>query len=190
MILEIIVILFVSYFLGSVPSGIIYTKLFSLGDLKEIGSGSIGTTNVLRTGSYTAAALTLMTDFIKSYSAMQLTFLINEKYFLLSALAILIGHIFPLWLKFKGGKGFASYLGIVFSMSFFLFIIIISIWIVVFLIKRISSLAALISSIIAVLCSIFIFNLYHFDLTLLTLIIYLTHFDNIKRLYLGTESKI
>ena len=190
MILEIVIIFFISYLFGSIPSGIIFAKLFSLGDLRKIGSGSIGTTNVMRTGNYYAAILTLIVDFLKSYTAIQITLLINKQFFLFSACIVLIGHIFPIWLKFKGGKGFASYLGIIFSLNIFLFIMIIPIWIIVFFIKRTSSLAALITSFAAVLFSIFIFNSNHFDFFFLTLIIYLTHLENIKRLYNGTEDKI
>ena len=163
MILEIVIIFFISYLFGSIPSGIIFARLFSLGDLRKIGSGSIGTTNVMRTGNYNASILTLIVDFLKSYTAIQITLLINEQFFLFSACIVLIGHIFPIWLKFKGGKGFASYLGIIFSLNIFLFIMIIPIWIIVFFIKRISSLAALITSFAVVLFSIFVFHSNYFD---------------------------
>ena len=103
MIVEVLLVISLSYILGSIPSGIIFANIFRLKDLRTIGSGNTGTTNVLRTGNYTAAALTLVLDFGKACLAIYLSQIVNEKLILISSLAILIGHIFPLWLKFKGG---------------------------------------------------------------------------------------
>lgn len=191
MIIEIISIILISYSLGSLPSGIIFSKIFSLGDLRKIGSGNIGTTNVLRTGNYTAAALTLASDFGKAYAAIYISSIINGDLILLSGLTILIGHIFPIWINFKGGKGFASYLGIICSLDVLIFLIIILLWLIIFYLKRISSLAALLSVFIGLIISISFFN-NSIKLTLffLTLVIFLTHTENIKRLYKGTEDQI
>ena len=143
MIVEVLLVISLSYILGSIPSGIIFAKIFKLKDLRTIGSGNTGTTNVLRTGNYTAAALTLILDFGKACLAIYLSQIVNEKLILISSLAILIGHIFPLWLEFKGGKGFACYLGIIFMINLYLFIFISLIWLITFFAKRISSLSAL-----------------------------------------------
>ena len=190
MITEVILIILFSYVLGSIPSGVILAKFFALDDIRKIGSGNTGTTNVLRTGNYSAAALTLILDFSKACLAIYLTLMINEQLIILSSLFILIGHIFPVWLRFKGGKGFASYLGIIFMINFYLFSSIILVWILIYLVKRISSLSALISSFSSIVLSYFLFNSDELLIFMLTLIIFISHYENIKRLLNGTESKI
>ena len=190
MIVGVLSVISLSYILGSIPSGIIFAKIFKLKDLRTIGSGSTGTTNVLRTGNYTAAALTLVLDFGKACLAIYLSQIINEKLILISSLAILIGHIFPLWLKFKGGKGFACYLGIIFMINFYLFIFISLIWLITFFARRVSSLSALLSCLSCVLISIIYFNSNIVLVVLLTILIFVTHLENIKRLINGTETKI
>ena len=190
MIVEVLLVISLSYILGSIPSGIIFAKIFKLKDLRTIGSGNTGTTNVLRTGNYTAAALTLILDFGKACLAIYLSQIVNEKLILISSLAILIGHIFPLWLEFKGGKGFACYLGIIFMINLYLFIFISLIWLITFFAKRISSLSALLSCLSGVLISIIYFNSNVVLVVLLTILIFVTHLENIKRLINGTETKI
>ena len=190
MIVEVLSVISLSYILGSIPSGIIFAKIFNLKDLRTIGSGNTGTTNVLRTGNYTAAALTLVLDFGKACLAIYLSQIVNEKLILISSLAILIGHIFPLWLKFKGGKGFACYLGIIFMINFYLFIFISLIWLITFFARRVSSLSALLSCLSCVLISIIYFNSNIVIVVLLTILIFVTHLENIKRLINGTETKI
>ena len=190
MIAEVLLVISLSYILGSIPSGIIFSKIFKLKDLRTIGSGNTGTTNVLRTGNYTAAALTLVLDFGKACLAIYLSQIVNEKLILISSLAILIGHIFPLWLKFKGGKGFACYLGIMLMINFYLFIFISLIWLITFFTNRVSSLSALLSCLSCVLISIIYFNSNILLVVLLTLLIFVTHLENIKRLIKGTEPKI
>ena len=190
MITEIILVIFVSYTLGSIPSGIIFTKIFRLKDIRTIGSGNTGTTNVLRTGNYTAAALTFGLDFGKACLAIYLCQLINDQFILISSLAVLIGHIFPIWLKFRGGKGFACYLGIMLMINLYLFIFVSLIWLIVFFSKRVSSLSALLSCLSGVLISIIYFNSNIALVVLLTILIFVTHLENIKRLINGTETKI
>ena len=190
MIVEVLLVISLSYILGSIPSGIIFAKIFKLKDLRTIGSGNTGTTNVLRTGNYTAAALTLILDFGKACLAIYLSQIVNEKLILISSLAILIGHIFPLWLEFKGGKGFACYLGIIFMINLYLFIFMSLIWLMTFFAKRISSLSALLSCLSGVLISIIYFNSNIVLVVLLTILIFVTHLENIKRLINGTETKI
>ena len=190
MIVEVLLVISLSYILGSIPSGMIFAKIFKLKDPRTIGSGNTGSTNVLRSGNYTAAAFTLILDFGKACLAIYLSQIINEKLILISSLAILIGHIFPLWLEFKGRKGFACYLGIIFMINLYLFIFISLIWLITFFAKRISSLSALLSCLSGVLISIIYFNSNILLVILLTILIFVTHLENVKRLINGTETKI
>ena len=190
MIFEIVLVILLSYFLGSIPSGVIFAKIFNLEDLRTIGSGNTGTTNVLRTGNYTAAALTLIFDFGKACLTIYLTLLFNDDLVFISSVVVLIGHIFPVWLRFKGGKGFASYLGIISMINIYLFLLISLVWLIVFFYKKISSLAALFSCLSCILLSIIIFKSNVTLIIVLSIIIILTHRENIKRLIGGNETEI
>jgi len=190
MIFEIVLVILLSYFLGSIPSGVIFAKIFNLEDLRTIGSGNTGTTNVLRTGNYTAAALTLIFDFGKACLTIYLTLLFNDDLVFISSVVVLMGHIFPVWLRFKGGKGFASYLGIISMVNIYLFLLISLVWLIVFFYKKISSLAALFSCLSCILLSIIIFKSNVTLIIVLTIIIILTHRENIKRLIGGNETEI
>ena len=192
MFFEVILIIYFSYLLGSVPSGVIFARLFSLGELNKIGSGNTGATNVLRTGNYWAAGLTLIIDFFKAYIAISICSIINADLIILSATIILLGHIFPVWIEnLKGGKGYASFLGILFASNAILMFLICIIWLIIFLITRISSVSTLISANLSIFYSLFFLDL-ETSLILLTLnlILIFSHQDNIKRLIKGTESKI
>lgn len=190
MIFEIFLVILLSYLLGSIPSGVIFAKIFNLEDLRTIGSGNTGTTNVLRTGNYTAAALTLIFDFGKACLTIYLTLFFNNDLVFISSVVILIGHIFPVWLRFKGGKGFASYLGIISMVNIYLFSLISLVWLIVFFYKKISSLAALFSCLSCILFSVIIFKSNVTLVIVLTIIIILTHRENIKRLIGGNETEI
>ena len=190
MIFEIVLVILLSYLLGSIPSGVIFAKIFNLEDLRTIGSGNTGTTNVLRTGNYTAAALTLIFDFGKACLTIYLTLLFNDDLVFISSVVVLMGHIFPVWLRFKGGKGFASYLGIISMINIYLFLLISLVWLIVFFYKKISSLAALFSCLSCILLSIIIFKSNVTLIIVLTIIIILTHRENIKRLIDGNETEI
>ena len=192
MFFEVILIIYFSYLLGSVPSGVIFARLFSLGELNKIGSGNTGATNVLRTGNYWAAGLTLIIDFFKAYIAISICSIINADLIILSATIILLGHIFPVWIEnLKGGKGYASFLGILFASNIILTFIICIIWLIIFLITRISSVSTLISANLSIFYSLFFLDL-ETSLILLTLnlILIFSHQENIKRLIKGTENKI
>ncbi|MDA9092011.1 glycerol-3-phosphate acyltransferase [Pelagibacteraceae bacterium] len=115
--LEILYLAFYSYFLGSIPFGLIITKFFLNKDLREVGSGNIGATNVLRTGKKFLSACTLLLDGLKAYISVTITYKYFPDYVYLSALLCFLGHIFPIWLKFKGGKGIAVFLGVLFALS-------------------------------------------------------------------------
>ena len=192
MFLESLIIIYFSYLLGSIPSGVIFAKLFSLGELNKIGSGNIGATNVLRTGNYWAAGLTLFIDFFKAYIAILICNIINGDLIILSASIILIAHIFPIWIKnLKGGKGFASFLGILFALNTMLMIFVCIIWLIVFVKNKISSVSTLISANLSSFFSLIFLDLStSFTLLLLNLIIIFSHQENIKRLIKGTEGKI
>ena len=190
MIFEIVLVILLSYLFGSIPSGVIFAKIFNLEDLRTIGSGNTGTTNVLRTGNYTAAALTLIFDFGKACLAIYLTLLFNDDLVFISSVVVLIGHIFPVWSRFKGGKGFASYLGVISIVNIYLFLLISLIWLIVFFYKKVSSLAALFSCLSCILFSIIIFKSNVMLVIVLTIIIILTHRENIKRLIGGNETEI
>ena len=144
--MNIFLISLMSYFLGSIPFGLLLTKIFTGKDVREIGSGNIGATNVLRTGNKYLAAITLTLDVLKGY----VVIIITKQYFpeliLFSSLLVFLGHLFPVWLKFKGGKGVATYLGILFALSLQLSLLFIFTWLVVSLIFKYSSVSSMFSS--------------------------------------------
>ena len=192
-----------SYFCGSIPFGLILTKFFSGKDIRNIGSKNIGATNVLRTGNKYLAFTTLILDILKGYFAV----IITQQYFpeliQLSALLVFLGHLFPIWLKFKGGKGVATFIGILFALSYSLTLLFILTWITVALIFKYSSLSSIFASITVFVISFIkenvikvfdpnISNVSDIKLLLfifLILIIY-THKNNISNLINRTEHKI
>ena len=189
--MEIGIVIFYSYLLGSVPFGLIYTKISGLGDIRKIGSGNIGATNVLRSGNKQLAAYTLLSDIGKGSIAVLITNKFFQDYALLSFLIVYLAHIFPIWLKFKGGKGVATFIGGILVINYVLFFVFIVSWGVAAKVFKISSLSALIAFFITLLISLFF---YSYELTLLMFFfavfsIY-THRDNIKRLVTGEEGKI
>ena len=191
MFFESLIIVYFSYLLGSIPSGVIFAKIFSLGELKKIGSGNTGATNVLRTGNYWAAGLTLFIDFLKAYIAVTICNIINADLIFLSASVILVGHIFPVWINnLNGGKGFASFLGILFSLELSLMLIVCVVWLLVFIKTKISSASTLISANLSSFYSLIFLDLItSLTLLFLNLIIIFSHQENIKRLRKGKESK-
>ena len=189
----IFIILF--YFIGSIPFALILPKLFGLGDIRNIGSGNVGATNVLRTGNKYLAFGVLCLDVLKGL----IPFILLNSFFdnigllhtiLLCHFAIL-GHIFPFWLKFKGGKGVATYIGFLFGINLFLGLSFITVWMVIALISRYSSLSSIVASLIAPIYFFINHNNYiSIFLLYLFLIIILKHRENIKRLINRTENKI
>ena len=176
--------------MGSIPFGLILTKVFLKKDIREVGSGNIGATNVLRTGNKLIGYLTLILDILKAViPVLYIKFNFPELVYI-SSLSAFIGHVFPIWLKLKGGKGVATYVGILFSLNYFLGIVFIFSWLIIFFISKYSSLGSIISSL---LIAIFIFlnsnyeNQYFF-IVMFVLILY-THRENVKRLINKEESK-
>jgi glycerol-3-phosphate acyltransferase PlsY len=182
----------IGYLLGSIPFGMILARVMGLGNLREIGSGNIGATNVLRTGNKTAALLTLLLDGAKGAVAVLLArFAAGEDAAQLAALMAMLGHCYPLWLRFRGGKGVATFLGLMLALAWPVGIGCCLAWLVGALTTRISSMGAIFaassSTILLVLLG------YGYTLLLgvvLTLLLFLRHGDNIKRIKAGTEPRI
>ena len=183
------------YFIGSIPFALILPKLFGLGDIRNIGSGNVGATNVLRTGNKYLAFGVLCLDILKGL----IPFILLNSFFdnigLLHTILIchfaILGHIFPFWLKFKGGKGVATYIGFLFGIDLFLGLSFIAVWVVIALISRYSSLSSIVASLIAPIYFFINHNNYiSIFLLYLSLIIILKHRENIKRLINRTENKI
>jgi len=188
--INLIIVAVYSYLLGSIPFGLILTKIFLKKDIRKIGSGNIGTTNVLRTGKKSLAASTLILDLMKGYFSIIITFTYFENLISYSALICFIGHIFPVWLKFKGGKGVATYLGVILALSYKFFLIFGISWLVLSFLFRYASLSSIISSLIVFVCSYFFNNNFSSILFIFFIIILYTHRDNIVRLKNSEESKI
>jgi glycerol-3-phosphate acyltransferase PlsY len=188
---DIIYVFVYSYLLGSIPFGLIITKIYLGKDIRKVGSGNIGTTNVLRTGKKSLAAATLLFDVLKGYFSILITYNYFNDLIYLSALICFIGHIFPIWLKFKGGKGVATYLGVILGISLNLGIVFGVTWIVIALIFRYSSLSSILGSMSVWIYSIFFANeMQSYFLFFLFVIIFFTHKENIIRLKNSKETKI
>ena len=188
--INLIIVAVYSYLLGSIPFGLVLTKIFLKKDIREIGSGNIGTTNVLRTGKKSLAVATLMLDLLKGYFSIIITFTYFENLISYSALICFIGHIFPVWLKFKGGKGVATYLGVILALSYKFFLIFGISWLFLSFLFRYASLSSIISSLIVFVCSYFFNNNFSLILFIFFIIILYTHRENIVRLKNSEESKI
>ena len=185
------VILF-AYLIGSIPFGIIISKIMGLGNLRNIGSGNIGATNVLRTGNKLAAILTLIFDLLKGAISVIITYYIfNDTTAQIAALSSFLGHCFPIWLKFKGGKGVATFIGISLALYWPAGILICLTWVLTAFLSRVSSLSALISSLSSILW-VWILGVPSavFVMTVLTILIWFRHIENIKRIIKNTEPKI
>ena len=189
--INLIIVAIYSYLLGSIPFGLILTKFFLKKDIRDVGSGNIGTTNVLRTGKKSLAAATLLLDLLKGYLSVVITFHYFEDLISYSALLCFVGHIFPIWLKFKGGKGVATYLGVILALSYKFFLIFGIVWLVLTFFFRFASLSSIFSTLIIFLYSYFFEN-NNFSLILFIffIIILYTHRENIVRLKNSSENKI
>ena len=189
--LNIIIVSFYGYLLGSIPFGLLITKLFLKKDVRNVGSGNIGATNVLRTGKKFLAALTLLLDVLKGYLSVYLTLLFYCDLVYIAALMCFIGHIFPIWLRLKGGKGVAAYLGIILGFSFTLAVIFVLTWMLVLFLFKFSSLSSISSSFIVFLYALFLDDFFlNFYLFSTFIILLFTHKENILRLKNKTENKI
>ena len=193
MINQLLIILF-AYLVGSVSSGIIVSQIFNLPDPRTIGSKNPGATNVMRSGNKKAAIFTLLGDIFKAIFILAIAEYLgfNDLIIVCVAIAVLIGHIYPIFYKFRGGKGVATAIGILIALNFKLALIVASIWLLVCGIWRYSSLAAIVAAISAPIIAIFILrdqSLYCIAFTLITVIILFKHQANIRKLLSGTELK-
>ena len=188
---EIFLVFLLSYISGSIPFGLILSKLFLDKDIRKIGSKNIGATNVLRAGNKYIAALTLLLDIFKGVVPIVITNYYFPNLIYLSGLMAFLGHIFPVWLKFKGGKGIATYLGIIFALSLKLGLFFCVSWILIAFITKYSSLSSIVSTLIIFLISLFQNNFELNSFLFITFVIILyTHRQNIVRLKNKTEDKI
>ena len=180
----------ISYLMGSIPFGFILTKIFLKKDIREIGSGNIGATNALRTGNKAIGYSTLVLDILKAITPVIYVKIFFHDFLYISSLCAFLGHVFPIWLKFKGGKGVATYLGILFAINFYFGIIFIISWFVTFFISKFSSLSSLVG---AASIPIYLLILTQFDqvifFTIMFVLIFFTHRENIKRLKNKEETK-
>ena len=188
--MDLILIISISYLMGSIPFGLILTKIFLKKDIRKIGSGNIGATNVLRSGNKIIGYLTLVLDILKAIVPVLYIKYYFPELIYISSLSVFLGHVFPIWLKFKGGKGVATYVGILFSINYILGVTFTFTWLLIFFISRYSSLGSILSTIVI---PIFVFfnpnyeNEYFY--IILFVLIFFTHRENVKRLINKEESK-
>ena len=188
--MDILIIGIISYLMGSIPFGLILTKLFLNKDIREIGSGNIGATNVLRSGSKIVGFTTLILDILKAVIPVIFVKIYYVDFLYLASLCVFIGHVFPVWLKFKGGKGVATYVGILFVINIYFGIIFAFCWLVIFGITKFSSLSSLIAS-ISVPVYLLVTGQFKdiFFFIIMFVLIFFTHRENIKRLKNKEETK-
>ena len=203
--MDILTTICLSYIFGSIPFGLILTKIFSNLDIRKIGSGNIGATNVFRTGNKYLALLTLILDLLKGYIPVIIVQNLFPEYIHLSALVAFLGHVFPIWLKFKGGKGVATYLGILFALSYAMAILFIFTWLITTLIFKYASVSSIFSS-LTILVTTFVreitqdliitkYSTQNYTdnwsiLFIFFILIIFTHKKNISNLINKTEEKI
>ena len=188
--MDIFLIGIISYLMGSVPFGFILTKIFLKKDIREIGSGNIGATNALRTGNKAIGYSTLVLDIFKAVAPVIYVKVFYQDFLYISSLCAFLGHVFPIWLKFKGGKGVATYVGILFAINIYFGIIFTISWFITFFISKYSSLSSLVG---AASVPIYLLVLTQFDqgifFTIMFVLIFFTHRENIKRLKNKEETK-
>ena len=188
--MDIIIICLISYLMGSIPFGFILTKIFLKKDIREIGSGNIGATNALRTGNKVLGYSTLILDILKAIiPVLYIKFYFSE-FIYISSLCVFLGHVFPIWLKFHGGKGVATYVGILFVIDIYLGLLFTFIWFFIFIISKFSSLSSLIGSISIPIYFLFLSQFSDvLFFSIMFVLIFFTHRENIKRLKNKEETK-
>ena len=188
--MDILFIGIVCYLMGSIPFGFILTKIFLKKDIRKIGSGNIGATNALRTGNKIIGYSTLILDILKAVVPVIYVKIFHQDLLYIASLCAFLGHVFPIWLKFKGGKGVATYVGILFAINFYLGIVFTISWCVTFFVSKFSSLSSLIG---ALSIPVYLLILTQIDqvifFTIMFVLIFFTHRENIKRLKNKEETK-
>ncbi len=188
--MELFIIGIISYLMGSIPFGLILTRIFLKKDIREIGSGNIGATNALRTGNKLIGYSTLILDVLKAVIPVLYVKINFPDAVYISALFAFIGHVFPVWLKFKGGKGVATYVGILFSLNIIYGLVFGICWLIIFFISKYSSLASLIGSLSIPVYILILEGLENvFFYVIMFILIFFTHRENIKRLKNKEETK-
>ena len=175
--------------MGSIPFGFILTKIFLKKDIRDVGSGNIGATNALRTGNKLLGYTTLILDISKAILPVLYVKFNYPEYIFITSLCVFLGHVFPIWLKFKGGKGVATYVGILFSINLLFGLIFIMSWAVTFIISKYSSLSSLIASLMVPVYLIVFENYNLIFFIIMFVLIFYTHRENVKRLKNNEESK-
>ena len=188
--MDIFIISVICYLMGSIPFGFLLTKIFLNKDIREIGSGNIGATNALRTGNKFIGYATLTLDILKAVIPVLFIKFNFSEYVYIASLCAFLGHVFPVWLKFKGGKGVATYLGILFALKISFGLIFIVTWLIVFALSKFSSLSSLAASISIPIYLLVLTQFYQgIFFTIMFILIFLTHRENIKRLKNKEETK-
>ena len=187
--MEYLIVALGSYLLGSIPFGFILTKIFLKKDIRDIGSGNIGATNALRTGNKSLGYGTLILDISKAILPVLYVKFNYPDYIFIASLSAFLGHVFPIWLKFKGGKGIATYVGILFSINLIFGLIFITSWVITFLISRYSSLSSLVASLIVPIYLIVFEDYNSIFFIIMFVLIFYTHRENVKRLKNKEEGK-
>ena len=188
--MDILLIGIVCYLMGSIPFGLILTKIFLKKDIRKIGSGNIGATNALRTGNKIIGYSTLILDILKAVVPVIYVKIFHQDLLYIASLCAFLGHVFPIWLKFKGGKGVATYVGILFTINFYLGIVFTISWFVTFFVSKFSSLSSLVG---ALSVPVYLLILTQIDqvifFSIMFILIFFTHRENIKRLKNKEETK-
>ena len=187
--MENILIIFISYLFGSIPFGYLFTKIFLKKDIRNFGSGNIGATNVLRTGNKLLGYATLLLDILKAIMPILFVKINYPDFVYLSALSTFLGHLFPIWLKFKGGKGVATFLGILVTIDIYLAIVFGITWILTFVLSKYSSLSSIIASISVPVYILIVSKGNSVFFIIMFVLIFYTHRENIKRLKNKEETK-
>ena len=188
--MELVLIVFICYFAGSIPFGLILTKIFLKKDIRKIGSGNIGATNVLRTGNKFVGYLTLILDILKAVIPIIFVKIYFTEYLYIASLCVFLGHVFPVWLKFSGGKGVATYVGILCCINIYLGFAFGIVWLITFLMFKYSSLSSLLGSLsIPIINFLILKEEVIFFFIIMFVLIFYTHRANIKRLLNRSESK-
>ena len=187
--MEIFILSLLSYLLGSIPFGFLLTKIFLKKDIRETGSGNIGATNVLRTGNKFLGYSTLLLDILKAVLPIIYVKLNYPEFIYICSLSVFLGHVFPIWLKFKGGKGVATYVGMLIILNYFLGIVFGIVWVITYLISKYSSLGSILGSLSVPIFIFFYSNdniMFYF---IMFILIFYTHRENVKRLINKEETK-
>ena len=186
---ELLITALICYGAGSIPFGLFISIIFNKGDPRQLGSKNIGATNVLRLGGWKLGLFTLILDILKAFVPIKLVVMYNYQYVGISILFVIIGHLYPIWLGFKGGKGVATFIGVLLAYNYDYFVIFLITWILSAFLFKYSSLSALIATLVNLVVIIKLDSNYSYFI-LISVLIFIKHSENIRRLFLGNEKKI